>query len=153
MDDFGYVGYFFCQNFAVFNDYIFIFNEPSIANRKKLYIDYASNIPSFDHFNNILDSCTQNHECLVIDTTAKSSDLRDQIFWYKADMHDTFRVGHPKIWKYHEQHYNEKYQEEKHKDSIVADKLKKKFGKTNKLKIIVSRTDGGIVGAEETDED
>ena len=54
-------------------DYVFIFNEPSVANRKRIYDAYAGMIPSFEHYCNILDACTQNHECLVIKTCLKIS--------------------------------------------------------------------------------
>lgn len=126
-------------------DYVFVFNEPSIKNRRKIYDDYASCIPSFEHFCNILDSCTQNHECMVIKTSATTTDLKDQVFWYKADAHHNFRVGHPKLWKYHSSYYNKNYEDVEYKDKEEIDKLKKKFAKTKKLKVIVSRQ-GDIVG-------
>jgi hypothetical protein len=129
-------------------DYVFIFNEPSVANRKKIYESYAGMIPSFDHFCNILDACTQNHECLVIKTSGNSSDLKDQIFWYKAEPHKNFKVGHPKFWKYHSRHYNQNYEEQADHDQEKLDKLKKKFNKTRKLKVIVSRQ-GDVVGYTE----
>jgi len=132
-------------------DYVFIFNEPSIKNRKKLYDDYCGMIPSFDHFCNILDSCTQNHECLVVKTSGNSNDLKDQIFWYKAVPHDSFRVGHPKIWEYHDQHYNNRYDKDRDHDQEEMDRLKKKFAKTHKLKVFVSRT-GDIIN-EKLEED
>lgn len=128
-------------------DYIFIFNEPSIANRKKLYDNYCGMIPSFDHFCNILDSCTQDHECLVVKSSGNSTDLKDQIFWYKAQPHDSFRVGHPKIWEFHNSHYNNRYDKERDHEQEEVDRLKKKFAKTHKLKIIVSRS-GDIVDEE-----
>lgn len=120
-------------------DYVFIFNEPSRKNRQKIYDDYCSMIPSFDHFNNILDSCTQNHECLVIKTASNSTNLNDQIFWYKAEPHSGFRVGHPSFWKYHDQHYNENFEEDAVQEVEEVEKLKQKFARTKKLKIIVSR--------------
>jgi hypothetical protein len=132
-------------------DYVFVFNEPSIKNRKKIYDDYAGMCPSFDHFCNILDSCTQNHECLVIKTSGNSSDLRDQIFWYKASKHDNFRVGHPKIWKYHDLHYNDKYDTQRDVEQEAVDKLKKKFAKTKKLKIIVNRQGEALEAIEESE--
>lgn len=132
-------------------DYVFVFNEPSIKNRKKIYDDYAGMIASFDHFCNILDSCTTNHECLVIKTSGNSTDLREQIFWYKAAVFDKFRVGHPKIWEYHDAHYNAKYDEERDVEQENLDKLKQKFAKTKKLKIIVSRQ-GNIQEAIEESE-
>lgn len=126
-------------------DYVFIFNEPSVANRKRIYDAYAGMIPSFDHFCNILDSCTQDHECLVIKTSGNSSDLRDQVFWYKADAHEPFRVGHSKLWNFHKDHYNENYEEDGEQIQMEVDKLKRKFAKTRKLKVVVSR-EGEIVG-------
>lgn len=113
-------------------DYVFVFNEPSLKNRRKIYDDYAGMIPSFDHFCNILDACTQDHECLVIKTSGNSNDLRDQVFWYKAEYHNNFKVGHPKLWEYHRINYNKDYEEEAENDHFAAEKLKKKFAKTKK---------------------
>jgi hypothetical protein len=132
-------------------DYVFVFNEPSIKNRKKIYDDYAGMIPSFDHFCNILDACTQNHECLVIKTSGNSTDLRDQIFWYKAEPHANFRVGHPKFWNYHQSNYNSNYENENIQENVEMDQLKRKFAKTRKLKVIVSRQ-GDIVGYKQESE-
>jgi hypothetical protein len=132
-------------------DYVFIFNEPSVANRKRIYDSYGGMVASFDYFCNILDACTQDHECLVIKTSGNTSDLRDQVFWYKASAHNDFRVGHPKFWKYHNTNYNERYEEDDDKNQQQLDKLKKKFAKTRKLKVIVSR-EGEIVGYKQEDE-
>lgn len=126
-------------------DYVFIFNEASVANRKKIYDSYAGMLPSFDHFCNILDACTQNHECLVIKTSGNTTDLREQVFWYKAESHTNFRVGHPRFWKYHRINYNDNYEQEEDQNQEEVDKLRKKFAKTRKLKVIVSRQ-GDIVG-------
>lgn len=133
-------------------DYIFIFNEPSIKNRKKIYDDYAGCFPSFDFFCNVLDACTQNHECLVIKTSTNSTDIRDQAFWYKAEPHTNFRVGHPKFWTYHGSNYNKNYEEEQENDHFEVEKLKKKFAKTRKLKVIVSRS-GEVVDVKNADSD
>lgn len=133
-------------------DYVFIFNEPNIKNRRNIYDGYAGMIPSFDHFQNILDSCTQNHECLVIKTSGNSTDIRDQVFWYKASEHDEFRVGHPKIWKYHDSNYNSKFNEERDEDAEQLEQLKHKYAKTRKLKIIVNKG-GDVVGYKEDEDD
>ena len=126
-------------------DYVFVFNEPSLKNRRKIYEDYAAMIPSFDHFCNILDACTQNHECLVIKTSGNSSNLQDNIFWYKSELHKNFRVGHYKLWKFHNQHYNKNYEEENIDEEERVQDLKEKFSNTKKLKVIVSRKNDNIV--------
>jgi hypothetical protein len=46
-----------------------------------------------------MDSCTENFECLVIDNTSKSNRLEDQVFWYKADNHNDFRLGSKEFWE------------------------------------------------------
>ncbi len=126
-------------------DYVFIFNEPSVQNRKKIYEAYAGMIPTQDYFNNILDACTQNHECLVIKTSGNSTDLRDQVFWYKAEYHNDFRVGHPMLWKFHRDNFNDKYVNDAEVVQEELDKLQSKFAKTKKLKVIVSRQ-GNLLG-------
>jgi hypothetical protein len=126
-------------------DYVFIFNEPSVKNRRKIYEDYAAMLPSFDHFCNILDACTQNHECLVIKTSGNSSDLRNIVFWYKAESHEDFKVGHEKFWKFHNQHYNKNYENDNQDVDEKVNELKEKFARTKKLKVIVSRQDDQIV--------
>ena len=93
-------------------DYVFIFNEPSTTNRKKIYNDYCSSIPSFEIFCNILDACTTNHECVVVKTSTNSNVLTDSVFYYKAKSHSHFRAGHRKFWKYHKTNYNNNYEDE-----------------------------------------
>ena len=46
-----------------------------------------------------MDQCTENYECLVINNNAKSNKLQDQIFWYKADSHDDFKLGSKEYWE------------------------------------------------------
>ena len=123
-------------------DYVFIFNEPSLKNRKNIYENYASVIPSFEHFCNILDKCTQNHECLVIKLSGHG--IEDQVFWYKAKIHENFKVGDKKFWDYHYKNYNPNYEMIADKQAEKTHELKKKFKNTKKLKVIVSKTTGNI---------
>jgi hypothetical protein len=79
-------------------DYVFILREPYIKNRKIIWENYAGMFPTFESFAQIMDQCTENYECLVINNNAKSNQLKDQIFWYKADPHATFRLGSKEFW-------------------------------------------------------
>ncbi len=79
-------------------DYVFILREPRIMSRKRLYENYCGFIPHFEIFNQIMDECTQNYECLVVDNTTKSNNLSDQLFWYKADIHDHFKMCPKEFW-------------------------------------------------------
>jgi hypothetical protein len=79
-------------------DYVFILREPYISNRKRIYENFAGMFPTFESFCQIMDQCTENYECLVIDNNSKSNKLSDQIFWYKADSHEKFRLGAKEYW-------------------------------------------------------
>ena len=79
-------------------DYVFILREPYIANRKRIWENYAGMFPTFESFCQVMDQCTENYECLVINNNAKSNKLHDQIFWYKADPHGEFKLGSKELW-------------------------------------------------------
>ena len=80
-------------------DYVFILREPYLTNRKRIYENYAGMFPTFESFCQVMDQCTENYECLVIDNNSKSNKLQDQIFWYKADPHDNFKLGSKEFWE------------------------------------------------------
>ncbi len=80
-------------------DYVFILREPYIANRKRIYENYAGMFPTFESFTQVMDQCTENYECLVINNNAKSNKLQDQIFWYKAEPHGNFKLGSKEFWE------------------------------------------------------
>jgi len=79
-------------------DYVFILREPYIANRKRIWENYAGMFPTFESFCQVMDQCTENFECLVINNNAKSNKLNDQIFWYKAQNHSNFKLGSKEFW-------------------------------------------------------
>ena len=80
-------------------DYVFILREPYIANRKRIYDNYAGMFPTFESFCQVMDQCSENYECLVINNNAKSNKLQDQIFWYKAQQHGPFKLGSKEFWE------------------------------------------------------
>lgn len=80
-------------------DYVFILREPYIANRKRIWENYAGMFPNFESFAQVMDQCTENYECLVIDNNSKSNKLQDQIFWYKAEPHGDFKLGSKEFWE------------------------------------------------------
>ena len=86
-------------------DYVFLLRENIVRNRKQLYEQYAGMFPSFEVFAQVMDQCTENYECLVINNNAKSNKLTDQVFWYKADSRPNFRIGADNFWNYSDEHY------------------------------------------------
>jgi hypothetical protein len=55
--------------------------------------------PTFESFCQVMDQCTENYECLVINNNAKSNKLHDQIFWYKANPQGDFKLGSKEFWE------------------------------------------------------
>ncbi len=87
-------------------DYVFILRENVIQNREKLWKAFFGIFPSFELFNQVMNACTENYECLVLDNTSKSNRLEDCVFYYKAPIRKGFRVGSSSFWNHHRNHYN-----------------------------------------------
>tara|TARA_Y100001958_G_scaffold159954_1_gene164625 strand:+ start:2259 stop:3050 length:792 start_codon:yes stop_codon:yes gene_type:complete len=109
-------------------DFVFILRENYVSNRKRLYEHYAGMFPTFEMFCQVMDQCTENYECLVINNNAKSNQLSDQVFWYKASPHQDFRIGAKAFWDYSAKHY------QKNKSNNVEDFKKKSKEKYNVIK-------------------
>lgn len=97
--------------------YIFVCREPIISYRKKIYESFLGMLPSFAVFEKVMDACTQNFECLVLDRTSRSTRVEDCLFWYKADAHHSFRIGDERLWAYHRSHYDPNHEERLAKDA------------------------------------
>ena len=80
-------------------DFVFILRETDYSNRKRIFENYAGCIGSFELFNKLLDSMTENYECMVIAKSVRSNKLEDQIYWFKAPERPTFTLGSRKIWQ------------------------------------------------------
>jgi len=78
-------------------DYVFIFKNNLIKEREKIYNHYAGIFNDFQTFCSVMDKCTDNYECLVIDNKVQSNKLEDQVKWYKAKEVD-FKLCNPELW-------------------------------------------------------
>jgi hypothetical protein len=109
-------------------DYVFILREPYINNRKRIYENYAGMFPTFEAFCQVMDQCTENYECLVINNNSKSNKLTDQIFWYKAEPHANFRLGSKEFWDLSNSmpaEDNDKYDPKANKKNVQQIQVKK----------------------------
>tara|TARA_B100000214_G_C23963422_1_gene626471 strand:- start:614 stop:1408 length:795 start_codon:yes stop_codon:yes gene_type:complete len=108
-------------------DYVFILRENYVSNRKRLYEHYAGMFPNFEMFCQVMDQCTENYECLVINNNAKSNKLEDQVFWYKAEERPDFKIGAPSYWEYSDKNYSEEERVDndytKRKNPLTVNKL------------------------------
>ena len=106
-----------------------------------MYKSFFGIFPSFDMFCKVMDACTENYECLVLDNTVKSNKIQDCVFWYKATVRKNFRVGGPDLWRLHKKMYNPKHFQQKEDDAKKANKktnLKWKLQMIKKRILIVS---------------
>lgn len=88
-------------------DYAFLFACDAQNDMRKLWENYASVIPTFDMFKKIFFECTRDYGCLVINRVSTSADLRDKVFYYKADPRGPppFKFGSRSFWQLHDEHY------------------------------------------------
>jgi hypothetical protein len=91
-------------------DYTFILADSQISNRKKIYENYAGSVPDIHIFNKLMDLCTNEYGCLVIDNTVKDTDeWINHVFYYKSIFHNDFQFGHPLFWKMHNEWFDPQY--------------------------------------------
>ena len=81
-------------------DYIFALRDPIISNKEKLWKFFFGMFEKFQDFTQVMDRCTQNFDCLVFDSTAKTTNVEDCVFWYRADLHEPFQMGKPIYSRY-----------------------------------------------------
>jgi hypothetical protein len=91
-------------------DGTFIFREPNLKYRKSLYENYASVIPDFKLFCDLMDELTNDYTALYIHNNTASNKLEDCVFWYKAKkVPDEFKFGSKDYWNFHKDRYDEDY--------------------------------------------
>lgn len=91
-------------------DYTFILRNNIFRDREIIYKNYAGMFKSREIFEKVLDSCTEDNGCLVIDNSTKSNKLEDQVFYYKASIRDNFKLCNESIWRKSKEQNNHKEQ-------------------------------------------
>jgi len=114
-------------------DYVFILRENIIQNQEKIYKNFFGIFPHFSVFQDVLNSCTEGYDCLVLDNTSKSNNIQDCVFWYRAKPTRDFKVGTKELWKYCKKNYDEK------KAKAVPEFDKKQMKKKNTPSVLVKK--------------
>lgn len=65
-------------------DYVIALRDTTIANRKRLYDHYFGVYKTLAEFERVFSAVTADHGALVLDKTASSGKIEDQIKWYRA---------------------------------------------------------------------
>eukprot|EP00965_Chrysotila_dentata_P200632 6180082-Pleurochrysis_carterae.AAC.4 len=81
-------------------DYVFALRENIIANKHKLWKFFFGMFETYAEFNRVMEKCTENYSCLVLDNTSRSNDISDCVFWYRADIDiPDFKMGSDVYWR------------------------------------------------------
>ena len=93
-------------------DGVFILRDPSLKNRKSLWENYASIVPDFNMFCQIMDQLTDNFTALYIHNQTRTNNWQDCVFYYKAPLTpEGFKFGAPEYWEFHEERFDKNYQD------------------------------------------
>ena len=91
-------------------DGIFILREPLLKNREALYKNYASIIPDFTTFCELMDQLTDDYCALYIHNATQTNDWFDCVFYWKAPLTPKgWKLGCPEYWEFHQSRFNEDY--------------------------------------------
>ncbi len=81
-------------------DGVFIFREPNQTNREKIYKNFASIIPSYKLFCQIMDELTSDYTSIYINNQTSSNDWKDCVFYYRAPIVDDLQFGCDEYWMF-----------------------------------------------------
>jgi len=87
-------------------DGIFILRETVRNNRKALYDNYASVIPDYGLFCDLMDNLTNDYTALYINNSVQSNNWQDCVFYYKAIPPPDFKFGCNDYWTFHYDRYD-----------------------------------------------
>jgi hypothetical protein len=88
-------------------DYAMLFKNNSPQEREKMLTVFGTPFPKDKGvtFNQIMDQCTRDFGCMVIDNTANGSRLEESVFYFRPKRRENFRIGSAGMWRYHHRRY------------------------------------------------
>jgi len=93
-------------------DGIFILREPIESNREKLYRNFASIIPTYELFCDLMNQLTEDYHAIYIHNATRSNNWKDCVFYWKAKLPPHgWKFGCPEYWDFHHQRYNTEYRD------------------------------------------
>jgi len=81
-------------------DLLFAFGTTSGNEREKLWKEYFAMFSNYKSFCQVFEACTQQYECIVLDTRKAAKQPTDSVFYYKAKViKEPFKVGRQIFWQ------------------------------------------------------
>lgn len=91
-------------------DCTFILRDANFRTRRCIWENYASVIPEFRDFCQIMDQVTTDYTALVILNNIQSNNWQECVFWYKAQpVPNDWKFGCKEFWEFHNDRYNNDY--------------------------------------------
>lgn len=80
-------------------DFVFIYAQESISDKKKCFEHYCGSFDSFKEFKTIFDAITEEYYCMVVNRKQKTNVIEKKIFRYIAPNNlPAFKAGSPIFW-------------------------------------------------------
>ncbi|KAJ3346936.1 hypothetical protein GGF32_007214 [Allomyces javanicus] len=103
-------------------DYVCLFLDGNLTLRHKIHENFCGMI-TFREFMMLMDTLTEDYNCMIIDNTTTSNKVEDKIFFYKAQLNVLrFRVGSPEYWLAHDCMYNCDHDADMNKAAVTKTK-------------------------------
>lgn len=90
-------------------DYVFVLRNSIRKEQYKLWEHFFGIFPHFKEFQQVLEKMTNDYGCLVLDQTSKSTNITDQVFYYKATPGRQYKIGSINLWKELDLRFNREY--------------------------------------------
>lgn len=89
-------------------DLLFAFGTTSGNEREKLWKEYFAMFTNYKAFCQVFEACTQQYECIVLDTRQAAKQPLDSVFYYKAKMiKEPFKVGRSIFWRLSDHYFQD----------------------------------------------
>ena len=89
-------------------DYVFCLKDNVMTSKEKLWKFFFGMFGDFRDFNKTFSACTEGFDCIVLDNNAKSNNVADCVFWYRAEPSlPAFRLGRSVYWDLDRRFYRE----------------------------------------------
>jgi hypothetical protein len=116
-------------------DYVFALRENIISHKTKLWKYFFGMFEKYEDFAKVMDKCTANHGCLVMDNTTGSCNVEECIFWYKAEINlPKFKIGSPAYWNLSQRYI--KSDDDRKRDEMEQKEMEKLYTSSKEKKRI-----------------
>lgn len=109
-------------------DYVFLFNDDTYNNQKKMYMHYAGMFKTFNAFQEVFSQLTQNYGIMVLCKRNAGPLLTDKVFHFKASEMSPKMFGCSQFKKYHFRNYNPEWEDSVMKKLLDYDTIGQKRG-------------------------